>query len=703
MNWLTWVFFLCLVWGDPGEGCTCCRDKTTSEKLRQCFLNENTTFVVPGYFSGFINASGHGNHSENVCIVFLQKAENRSPYDLRYWPQIKEKDSASLLYISNWHIQKRVKMRVLQGINCSAIGPKYNESCWVTLDTAKCGELKYDDNFCNQAGTPIKNKYIINITATNISCYNCDNPVKEPEEKFEADDLKHFNISSNFDKKEVLASEAAELMNQISNLATAINASSAAVTLGDGVTGVIVRETVPEDIKEVSFAYGSTDENINIVNTRDSLTSFSRSVTVPKEAFEKSVNSKVAIPFAALFRFTNMTNNETDRNVLDNEVLAVEMGVGIKNLTDRICINFRKLKYEGIPSCLSWNGEGSQPNWTGDGCQTIQDGENITCQCSHLTFFAILLAPPNQTIPSSDLKTLTTITQVGCGLSIFFLSIILFRHFLLRRTKASVSTRFLINLVSAMTLLNLTFLTNNFVADLKNSVGCKIMAALMHYFMLAMFTWFAVQAFHLCMQLHTGGKVAIRYYMLKVCIISWALPSLVAIILLIKGKYGEQVIYVNDSEANKSMCWITDTDVHYVVNIGYYALVFLFTFTTFIIIVSWLFCLKRTNAGNANTTRSGQSIVVILGLCCMLGITWGFAFFAHGAFLIPAFYIFTILNSFQGFFLFIYHHKTSNLGELHGSENVHKNSGTTSSISTGTLNTTVDNTENPYSNIMTKK
>lgn len=58
-------------------------------------------------------------------------------------------------------------------------------------------------------GTPIKNKYIINITATNISCYNCDNPVKEPEEKFEADDLKHFNISSNFDKKEVLASEAA--------------------------------------------------------------------------------------------------------------------------------------------------------------------------------------------------------------------------------------------------------------------------------------------------------------------------------------------------------------------------------------------------------------------------------------------------------------------------------------------------------------
>lgn len=95
-------------------------------------------------------------------------------------------------------------------------------------------------------------------------------------------------------------------------------------------------------------------------------------------------------------------------------------------------------------------------------------------------------------------------------------------------------------------------------------------------------------------------------------------------------------------------CWITDSDTHYIVNIGYYALVFIFTLTTFIIVLSWLFCWKRAAVGNAQDSRSGKSIITILGLCCMLGITWGFAFFAYGVFRIPSYYIFTALNSFQG-------------------------------------------------------
>lgn len=90
-----------------------------------------------------------------------------------------------------------------------------------------------------------------------------------------------------------------------------------------------------------------------------------------------------------------------------------------------------------------------------------------------------------------------------------------------RKKKASKSTRILIHLVLAMFLLNLTFLINNYVAKLKSSVGCKIMAAVMHYSMLATFNWFAVQALHLCLQLYTGGQILIHRYILKVSIASW--------------------------------------------------------------------------------------------------------------------------------------------------------------------------------------
>ena len=90
-----------------------------------------------------------------------------------------------------------------------------------------------------------------------------------------------------------------------------------------------------------------------------------------------------------------------------------------------------------------------------------------------------------------------------------------------RKSKACNATVILIHLVVAMLLLNFTFLINNYVAGMKSSVGCKIMGALMHYSMLATFTWFAVQAFHLCFQMYMGGKDVIRHYILKVSIISW--------------------------------------------------------------------------------------------------------------------------------------------------------------------------------------
>ncbi|KAG8011398.1 Adhesion G-protein coupled receptor G4 [Nibea albiflora] len=357
-----------------------------------------------------------------------------------------------------------------------------------------------------------------------------------------------------------------------------------------------------------------------------------------------------------MLQYPPFFQDEKNSTVLGNEILAIEMGTTISNLTDKIGINF-----------LIW---------------TMKD--------IRFVIHGMVKTPLNETISSTDLNNLTIITQVGCGLSMFFLGIVLFMHWLLTKNVPSTSTKMLINLVVAMFLLNFTFLINNFVAALKNSVGCKIMAAAMHYFMLATFTWFAVQAFHLCLQLYMRGKVAINRYLVKVCIICWVLPSIFVIALLSTGKYGEQFINNEDSNGNVAMCWITDNDIHYIVNIGYYVVVFIFTFTTFIITMSWLFCLKRTNAGKTQDDSSGKSIVTIMGLCCLLGITWGFAFFAYGPLRIPAYYIFTILNSFQGFFLFIYYYKNTRSQDIKGGAT----SATTSSNST--LKSSLDILDNPY-------
>ncbi|XP_038133491.1 adhesion G-protein coupled receptor G2-like [Cyprinodon tularosa] len=486
-------------------------------------------------------------------------------------------------------------------------------------------------------------------------------------------------------------------MSEMGNLISKMNGTSAELSIGKGIEGIIVKQTNPQELDEVSFAYQDPNDKLKIIEDREYLEGFLRSVSIPKEAFEKAFSSNITLPFAAVLRFMNLSQDESNSSVLNNEVVAIEMGAEIKNLTDTISINFnilneskfRNLKKEYEPICRSWNGEGSKPNWTVEGCTTILDGNGVRCRCSHLTFFAVLLTPLNQTISSHDLNILTMITQVGCGFSIFFLGIILFMYFLIRKTQASTATQILIHLICALLLLNLTFLVNHFVADMNSEVGCEVMAAVMHYCMLATFSWFAAQGFHLCLQLHRGGNITIRRYVLKVSVFTWTLPGILVIILGSLRKYGKQTIYTDDPENNVAMCWITDNNIHYVVNIGYYSLVFLFTITTVIIILSWLCCLKKTKAASPKENRSGSRIVIIMGLCFQLGVTWGFAFFAYGDFRMIATYIFTVLNSFQGFFLFIYYYKTSRV-----SPNATDEKGNSSSVST--LKSGLENIVNPY-------
>ncbi|XP_059211816.1 adhesion G-protein coupled receptor G2-like [Centropristis striata] len=685
MSWTSWVLFVGLLWfyfasfpisaGEPSGHRKCC-NPTKCNCFKDWLKPETSHVVVLDNFTGVISASNYNKTGNDACppgtadlglIFFLQNnptKQNRS----EIWPEI---DGDELL-ISKIHTKRKIHLYVLKG-NCDTtdfcqISKKecvFNHTsegpCQIRcVDTGTiCEESHYAKELCMKKGEKFKERYFINISKTSNNCGNCDNPVKEPET-----DIRLNTTIEIIKGEEIDAAQAAEVMNQMPKYVKSFNGSSAAITLGEGITGVIVKEAEPLDFADVSFAYSMPSDDMKIIEDKRALAQFSRSVTVSKEAFQKALDMNISVPFAAILRFFNLTSDENNSTILGNEILAVEMGTTIANLTDKMTISFQNVSYEGYPSCHSWNGEGKRPNWTEGGCVTKTNGSDITCECSHLTFFAILLTPLNETISVSDLNTLTMISQIGCGLSLFFLCVVLFMHFLMRRTKANIATHILIHLVIAMSLLNLSFLVNNIVAEMKNSVGCIIMAAAMHYSMLATFSWFAAQAFHLCLQLYVGGSITIRHYLLKVSIIGWVLPAVVVSALLGLDMYGEQAINTSDSGDSRAMCWITDNNVHMYVNIGYYAVVFLVTFTTFIIILTWLFCLKRTKSANAESGKNGKNIVTIMGLCCMLGVSWGFAFFAYGPLRIPAYYIFTILNSFQGFFLFIYYYNTSHSGEI---------------------------------------
>ncbi|XP_059368142.1 adhesion G-protein coupled receptor G2 isoform X3 [Carassius carassius] len=566
---------------------------------------------------------------------------------------------------------------------------KYFEkvACNITClnPTKTCQNAKYNSN-CSAINAGEESKMNnIEIQNGKATCFKCGSPFEVVKQVSLPKEMSNKFIAN---KTETDAGTAAEAMKNLSSILSLMeNLTVASISMGN-VKGILKKISTESEIKMSYFIY-SSETDVKVLDDLDQLKNYPNVFSIPEEAAKKALNQSRGKAFMGVFRFPSMTKDAENSPVLNDEVYAIEMGAQIYNLSDNISLTFPKNQAIGTPVCKSWDGNGSKPNWTTEGCSTLTEGEHITCKCEHLTFFAVLMIPP-EPISQNDLNALTYITYIGCGLSLFFLSIGLFMHFLMRKVKTTDSMHVLINLFVALFLLNVAFLSNEYVARAEDITACKVMAGFMHYCLLSSFTWFAVEAFHLCLQM-AKHSVTIKHYIIKISVVGWAPPALVVSIIYVLGKYGEQTIKTDTS--NVTMCWILDSDIHYYVNISYYCFIFVFTFTTFIVVLRWLSLLKLSRLNKVEKVQRSSTttsdITTILGLCCMLGLTWSFAFFGYGALRLPSYYIFTILNSFQGFFLFIYYLKASrHFGDSAASEESKRTEDT--------------NTENPYDDLSTE-
>ncbi|KAM7375693.1 hypothetical protein PAMP_005478 [Pampus punctatissimus] len=534
----------------------------------------------------------------------------------------------------------------------------------IRLSQNDCGKNpSYDEEACKGVAET-NNKLIVGPNGKR--CVSCKPPGKKLD----------IFISIPSDSNNNSRENAVKIMNNLTALLKQLgNSSTAAIMIGD-VKGAIYKLPVKD---QTNISFGITQNgDIRILEESSSDSGFSRTVQIPKEASAKAVKHNGT--FTGVLLFPGIHQDNSNSYLFNSEMVGIEMGTEISNLSKTIDIHYTNVDKKGnVASCRSWDGKEEQI-WITDGCVTTEANGSITCQCSHLTFFSILMSPPPGNITSSDFTSMTYITKIGCGLSMFFLAVAVFMHCLVRKGKASQATKILLSVFVAMFTMNLSFLINESVANTGNFSACVVMAAVMHYSLLATFTWFFIEALHVCLNLWKLPH-GIKHYMTKIYITGWVTPAVVVIALLASKKYDIMVIYTNDGNLAK-MCWISDAAVHQGLNLGYYAIVFIFTMSTFIITV-WKISLFKCTAGKTpDSSSTKKNIFSILGLFLLLGITWAFAFFSHGPLLIPSYYIFTILNSFQGFFLFIYYYNSNKTIEKAGGT-----SASSSSSSVTTLNT----------------
>uniref|UniRef100_A0A5F9C222 Adhesion G protein-coupled receptor G2 n=1 Tax=Oryctolagus cuniculus TaxID=9986 RepID=A0A5F9C222_RABIT len=310
--------------------------------------------------------------------------------------------------------------------------------------------------------------------------------------------------------------------------------------------------------------------------------------------------------------------------------------------------------------CVFWDlgKNGGRGGWSTNGCSVKGQRLNETiCTCNHLTSFGVLLDLSRTSLPPAQMMALTFITYIGCGLSSIFLSVTLVTYIAFEKIRRDYPSKILIQLCAALLLLNLVFLLDSWVALYNTRGFCISVAGFLHYFLLVSFTWMGLEAFHMYLALVKVFNTYIRKYILKFCIIGWGLPAVVVTIVLTispdnygLGSYGK---FPNGSPDD--FCWINSNVVFYITVVGYFCVVFLLNLSMFIVVLVQLCRIKRKKQLGAQRKTSIQDLRSIAGLTFLLGITWGFAFFAWGPVNVAFMYLFAIFNTLQGFFIFLFY------------------------------------------------
>lgn len=92
---------------------------------------------------------------------------------------------------------------------------------------------------------------------------------------------------------------------------------------------------------------------------------------------------------------------------------------------------------------------------------------------------------------------------------------------LFRKLRRDNPSKILLNLCAALLLLNIVFLANSWLTSFNQPGLCITVAMLLHYFLLAAFTWMCLESVHFYLALVKVFNVYVPKYILKCCIAGW--------------------------------------------------------------------------------------------------------------------------------------------------------------------------------------
>ncbi|XP_077388094.1 adhesion G protein-coupled receptor G4a [Festucalex cinctus] len=363
------------------------------------------------------------------------------------------------------------------------------------------------------------------------------------------------------------------------------------------------------------------------------------------------------------------TANTTHGNLMLNSyiVSASINGSHVSNLSDdeRVVITLRHGKAkrdDNKVQCVFWDFQenGGRGGWSKLGCETRPLSPYQTkCLCEHLTHFAVLLDVSRSPISEADSQILSVISYVGCGVSALFLGITLLTYLAFEKLRRDNPSKILINLSAALLGLSLLFLLDSWLSSFSDYSLCIVTATLLHYFLLASFTWMALEAVHMYFALVKVFNTYVPAYILKFCAVGWGVPLfIVSLVLAIdKDAYGNIQVTEAAEQRNSTdqFCWLQKDIFFYVTVVAFVLLVLLCNMSVFVVVLLQIRQMATNKKASTSSRGALRDLRAVASLTILLGLTWLIGFFSVGPGKVPMMYLFTIFNSLQGFFLFLFH------------------------------------------------
>ncbi|XP_070809197.1 adhesion G-protein coupled receptor G1-like isoform X1 [Pituophis catenifer annectens] len=388
-------------------------------------------------------------------------------------------------------------------------------------------------------------------------------------------------------------------------------------------------------------------------------------VNLPKKVFEKTrdgfKSGEMKVVVLSATSETLFKDNDSN-SLLGGNVVGISVGnMPVHGLPEeeRISITFwhHLLPRNLTPTCVFWDmgSKASHPGkWNTSGCEMVQGEHQITCLCDHLTFFAVLMVSSPE-IDHIHYEYLTIVTYVGCIISALASFFTIFFFLCSKKKQRDHIVYVHMNLLWAIFLLDMSFLIAVPLAPTGGDTACKAGGMFLHFAMLACLTWMAIEGYSLYRLVVEVFNSYVKHLLLKLCLVGWGLPIFIVCLIFVidqshYGPFSFKIYETAGEYTNSTICWITKKEINNFLNLGYLSLVLFFNSIMLATMVYEILKLRHRE-------HHWGYVVMLLGLSCVLGIPWGLVFFAFasGTFKLVAVYLFTIINSLQGFFIFLWY------------------------------------------------